>query len=61
MAPWPSRGHLVSHGMGFPGEVPMGWRVLSLWWNGLGTWLSGHGGDGSMVGLDDRSGLFQPR
>ena len=23
------------------------------------TWLSGHGGYGSMVGLDDFSGLFQ--
>ena len=23
-------------------------------------WVSGHGGDGSAVGLDDISGLFQP-
>lgn len=24
------------------------------------TWLNGHGGDGSVVGLDDFSGLFEP-
>lgn len=26
-----------------------------------GTWLSGHGGDGLAIGLDDLSGLFQPQ
>jgi len=26
----------------------------------LGTWFSGRGGDGLMVGLDDLRGLFQP-
>ena len=26
----------------------------------MGTWLSGRGGKGLMVGLDDHSGLFQP-
>jgi len=25
----------------------------------LGKWVTGHGGDGLMVGLDDRCGLFQ--
>ena len=25
-----------------------------------GTWPSGHGADGLMVGLDDLGGLFQP-
>lgn len=24
------------------------------------TWLSGHGGEGLMVGIDDSSDLFQP-
>jgi len=26
----------------------------------VGTWFSGHGGDGVTVGLDDLRGLFQP-
>jgi len=26
----------------------------------LGIWVSGHDGDGSVVGSDDLSGLFQP-
>jgi len=26
----------------------------------LGVWITGHGGDGLMVGLDELSGLFQP-
>jgi len=26
----------------------------------MGTWLSGRGGNGLMVGLDDHSGLSQP-
>ena len=31
-----------------------------VWMQHRGAWLSGHGGDGLMVGLDDVSGLLQP-
>jgi len=41
----------------------MGWDFYTRWitemWH-RGTWVSGHGGDGLMVGFDDIRGLFQP-
>ena len=42
------------------GHHPWGYsRTVWMWhW---GTWLSGHGGHGLMVGLDGLRGLFQPK
>jgi len=36
------------------------WGGSELCWKGSNKLVSGHGGDGLMVGLDDLNGVFQP-